>query len=92
MDDKMRALIGMGVAFATGALSSFEEHVKNAKEHGAKAEELNDVLVISRAVKLTGSMEMDSFADGCINRSPKTQLKILTTSNAACDCGPEGCC
>lgn len=92
MDGKMRALIGMGVAFGIGTLSNFEEQVKTAKEHGATEEELEEVLSIARATKLSGSIEMDTFAEASIKRNPKTELKVLSISNSACGCGPEGCC
>jgi hypothetical protein len=92
MDDKVRALIGMGAAFVVGALSTFEENAKTAKEHGATVEELEEVLSIARSAKLAGSMEMDVLVESTIKRAPKTELKILSTSNSACGCGPEGCC
>lgn len=92
MDDKVRALIGMGAAFSVGALSNFEERVKVAKEHGATVEELEEVVSIARATKLSGSIEMDTFAEASIKTNSKTELKILATSDSACGCGPEGCC
>lgn len=91
MEEKIRSLIMVGAAFASGAAAQLDEYVKRAKNLGATPEELSEVLTIARSVKLAGAMEIDAFAEACVREPQKIELKILVPSGSACGCGPEGC-
>jgi AhpD family alkylhydroperoxidase len=86
MDPKVKELIAIGAAVASGCEPCLKTHVDLAREAGADAREVDTAVNIARAVRLQAVTGFDDAAGRVLRGEP---IPVLA-GDGGCGCGP-GC-
>ncbi|PSR20471.1 MAG: carboxymuconolactone decarboxylase family protein [Sulfobacillus acidophilus] len=86
MDVKLKELIAIGAAVASGCEPCLRTHVDGAQAAGADAREIETAVNIARAVRLQAVTGFDDAAGQVLRGEP---IPVLA-AGGGCGCGP-GC-
>jgi AhpD family alkylhydroperoxidase len=86
MEPKVKELVAIAAAVASGCEPCLTTHVAGAREAGADAREIDTAVNIARAVRLQAVTGFDDAAGRVLRGDP---IPVLA-NNGGCGCGP-GC-
>ena len=88
MDAKVKELIAIGAAVASGCEPCLHTHVELARGAGAEARDIDTAVNIARAVRLQAVTGFDGATDRFLRSEP---IPVMA-NDAGCGCGPNcGC-
>lgn len=86
METKVKELIAIGAAVASGCEPCLRTHVDRARTAGADAREIDTAVNVARAVRLQAVTGFDDAAGRVLRGEP---IPVMAT-DSGCGCGP-GC-